>query len=458
MASIIDMPKLSDTMTAGVLLNWLKQEGDTVEPGDAIAEVESDKANMEMEAYDAGVIKKILAQPGDSIEVGKPIAILAEDDDDDISDLLKEIESGGGGSSAAPKEEAPKEESKAAESKPAPAPKAAASVPAPAPAPVAAPATSGGRLTASPLARKMAQNEGLDLSLIAGTGPNGRVIKRDIEKAKADGTGRPQATASAAACSAPAAAPAKKFPTPRAAQIGGGSLGGEITPATQGNYEDKPLSQMRSVIAKRLLESKTTIPHFQVTMDIAMEECERLRGQLKNAGYRVSLNDLVMKGTAIALTKFPMVNASFQGDKIRVYNQIDIGVAVSIEDGLIVPVVRATNLKGLSAISNEVRDLAKRARSRELQPQEFSGATFTISNLGMFGVSDFTAIINPPESAILAVGGVHDVPVVRKGEVVPGRIMKVTLSADHRVIDGAMAAEFLQELKQILENPLTLAL
>lgn len=451
MASFIDMPKLSDTMTAGVLLNWLKKEGDSVNPGDALAEVESDKANMEMEAYESGVIRKILIQAGESVKVGTPLAILAEDEEEDISELLGKV-------AGAPSSMAPASAVKAD----APAP--AAEEPAAAePAPVVR--ADGERILASPLARKVAGEFGIDLARVAGTGPRGRIVRADVEKAKADGSAK-AAPASAVKADAPAPAPAAAASAPapasssepRRALIGQGSLGGKLEPATKAGHDDQPLSQMRSVIARRLLESKTTIPHFYVSMDVDMAKAEEMRGQLKDLGFKVSLNDMVIKAAGLSLSRFPQVNASFQSDRIRVFHNIDIGVAVSIPDGLIVPVVRRANLKGLQAISDDVRDLASRARSKKLAPEEFSGATFSISNLGMYGVSDFLAIINPPEAAILAVGAVLDKPVVRGTQVVPGRIMSLTLSADHRVVDGALAAEFLKDIKTNLENPLTLAL
>lgn len=443
MATFIEMPKLSDTMKEGVLHSWLKKEGDAIEPGMALAEVESDKANMEMEAYESGTLRAILVKAGETVKIGTPIAIIGEADED-ISALLNKAK---GGVAAAP----------AAAAKANGAVPAAAAVAAPAGALVAR--GEGERVLASPLAKKIAASMGLDIASIAGSGPHGRVIRADVEKAQSAGTAAPVAVAAAApAAAAPAAKAAPKGPEPKKALIGGGALGGKLEPATKIDFADQKLSTMRGVIARRLLESKTTIPHFYVSMDVAMEKAEEMRGQLKDLGYKVSVNDLVVKAAALALTKYPGVNASFQGDTIRQYAHIDIGVAVSIDDGLLVPVVRRANLKGLQAINEEVRDLATRARSRKLSPEEFTGATFSISNLGMYGVAEFGAIVNPPEAAILAVGGVLDQPVVRNGQVVPGRIMRLTLSADHRVIDGALAAEFLREVKTNLENPLTLAL
>lgn len=435
MAITIEMPKLSDTMSEGKVLSWKKSEGDAIEPGEILAEIESDKANMEMEAYDAGYVRKLLIPEGGAAPVGAPIAILTEEPDEDIADALEELKSG---AQAAPAEPAPAEPAGPEPAAHAPAP-AAAEAEAP-PAVTAGEARPAGRVLASPLALRMAAEYGLDLSTIEGSGPRGRVVKRDIEQAlAARGDAKPPSTM-------PAAAPA-------------GASAPPASTTAQAGYEDVPVSNMRKIIGARLTESKATAPHFYATMEIDMDAAVEARSRLNGfAGTSITFNDMVVKAVATALMRHPGVNASWQRDFIRYYSSADVGVAVSIPDGLITPVVRACHLKGLAKISEEIKTLAERAKQKKLAPDEYRGGTFTVTNLGMLGVSEFTGIINPPEACILAVGAVRSVPVVRDGAVVPGRQMKLTLSCDHRVVDGATAALFLKDIKEILENPLSLAL
>lgn len=431
------LAKLSPTMEEGTIVKWSKNEGDAVKPGDVLAEIETDKANMEMEALGGGVLRKILVPAGGKAPVGALIGVIA-DAKDDIAKVL--ASAGPAPAPAAPKPaEAPAPPPAAA---PVPAPAApappAAPDPAPAPSPQAAPAPApaadapaasadGGRVKASPLARSMAAERNIPLGSVAGSGPGGRIIKRDIEAWAQN----PQAAASAApaAAAAPAATP------------------GQVL----------ALSGMRKTIARRLTESKVQAPHFYVTVEIDMDAAAAVREQIQRAeDTKVSFNDLVVKAAAKALRKFPAVNASWGGESIAVHGDVHVGVAVAINDGLIVPVVRNADRKSILEISREVKDLAARARDRRLKPEEFSGGTFSISNLGMFDVTEFTAIINPPESAILAVGAVRKIPVVKGDELAVGQRMRVTLSSDHRVIDGALAAQFLAELRRLLENPVSL--
>jgi pyruvate dehydrogenase E2 component (dihydrolipoamide acetyltransferase) len=423
MASRVVMPKLSDTMEEGKILRWLKQEGDKVETGQTLAEVETDKATVEMEAYTNGTIRKLVAAPGDTIKIGALIAVIGAPDED-ISSLLEQAPE------AKPAPPAPRPA-------PAPRPVAAAARPAPvAPRPSAAPmpraaapaATAldaGSRsLRASPLALRMAAEAGIDLTSLQGSGPQGRVIKRDIEAA----------VAKAAASSQPGTAP-----------------------APVGDVQEIELSSMRRTIAKRLVQSKAPVPHFYLTVDVAADRLWEAYRALKALDYPVSLNDVIIKACASALKRHPEINASFAGDHVKRYSRVHVGLAVAIEDGLITPVIRDADSKPLIDIGAEARELAERARTRRLQPHEYTGATFSISNLGMMGIEEFSAIINPPEAAILAVGAVREVPVVDKGQIVVGRRMKMTLSVDHRVADGAQGARFLATLKGMLENPLLIA-
>lgn len=416
MAIVINMPRLSDTMTEGVVAKWHKSVGDKVSEGDLLAEIETDKATMEFEAFPGqeGILLYIGTGEGEMSPVDTVLAILGEEGED--------IESLKGGS--APTEEPVKEEA------PAPTPVEEATAPAvpvatPAPAaPIVVP--SDGSVKASPLARKLASERGIDLNMLQGSGDHGRIIKRDVDSFN----------------------PA--FHT--SAQPGVNAV-----PAGVENFTDTPVSQMRKVIAKRLSESKFSAPHFYITMDINMDRAIDARKALNaNGDTKISFNDLVIKSCALALKKHPAINSAWMGDSIRQSDHVHIGVAVAVEDGLLVPVLRHADLMPLAHISASVKDLAGKAKDKKLQPADWEGNTFTISNLGMFGIEEFTAIVNPPDAAILAVGGIKQVPVVKDGAVVPGNVMKVTLSCDHRVIDGASGAAFLQTVKGFLENPITM--
>jgi len=458
--SKVVLAKLSPTMEEGTIVKWTKKEGDAVKQGDVLAEIETDKANMEMEAQGSGILRKILVEAGGKAPIGTLIGVIAEANEDIEPLIAKEGAKAGAAAkaAAAPAPAAPAPEpaqaaaeasakaapadqpaSAAAAEKTPPAPPAPTARPAPAPAPVAASASTGGeggRVKASPLARSMAAHQNIDLSSVAGSGPGGRIIKRDIESW---------------AGPRPSAAPARvsAAPSPRPAPPGP-----SITPG-----QELPLSNMRKTIAKRLSESMFGSPHYYVTVEIDMDAAVDLREQIQRLEEgKVSFNDLVVKACAKALTRFPMVNASWGGDKIATHADVNIGIAVAIPDGLITPVVRNADRKSILDIAHEVRDLATRARDRKLKPEEFTGSTFTISNLGMFDVDSFTAIINPPDSAILAVGAVRKVPVVDGDTIRPGHRMKVTMSSDHRVIDGALAAQFLAEVRRLLEAPVALVM
>ncbi len=442
--SKVVLAKLSPTMEEGTIVKWNKKEGDAVKQGDVLAEIETDKANMEMEAQGSGVLRRILVPAGGKAPVGSLIGVIAEANEDISKMVASAAPASPPAASAAPAAPAPpprqhqqqEQQSRPQQAPPAPPqqPAPAAVVPAPpapGPRPVPGPAPGeAGRVKASPLARSMAAHRNIPLDAIAGSGPGGRIIKRDIESWSG-------ATAAARPPSPVAPAPA----------------GPAITPG-----QELPVSNMRRVIAKRLAESMFTAPHFYITVDIDMDAAVALREQLQRGeDVKVTYNDLVVKACAKALTRFPMVNASWGGDKIVTHGEVHVGVAVTIPDGLITPVVRNADRKSVIEISREVKDLAARARDRRLKPEEFTGSTFTISNLGMFGVTEFTAIINPPESAILAVGAVQNVTVVGEdGSLRAGHRMKVTLSADHRVVDGAMGAQYLGEVRRLLENPVSL--
>lgn len=431
MAEVIKMPKLSDTMTEGVVAEWNKKVGDEVSEGELLAEIETDKATMEFESFYDGVLLHIGVQKGETAPVNTLLAIIGEKGED-IKDLLAEAEN----SSAEEEkvEETPKKEeaSKKEEAKPAPSPAPVEKTAAerkPAPASAASKpsiADSNGRVFASPLAKKMASEKGIDLENVNGTGDNGRIVKRDIEHY-----------------------------VPYVPAMGGNKrahVGVET-------FTDEPISQMRKVIAKRLSESKFTAPHFYLTLEIDMDKAIEMRTSLKeHAEVRISYNDMVIKACALALREHPAVNSAWLGDVIRRNEHVHIGVAVAVDEGLLVPVVRFADGKGMPEIGAEVRELAKKAKSKKLQPAEWEGNTFTISNLGMFGIDQFTAIVNPPDSCIMAVGGIREVPVVKNGEVVPGNIMKVTLSCDHRVVDGVSGASFLDTFKTLMENPVMLLL
>ena len=477
MAQILDMPQLSDTMKIGVLQKWRKNEGDAVSPGEVIAEVETDKAVMDFEAFDKGVLLKRLINDGASVPVGAPIAIIGKAGED-VSKLIEEAtaRSAGGGKpeaktpaakpeakpAAKPAEQAQPEAAKPA-AKAAPpangqAPRAAAQKPAAA----AAPATSAGaKVLASPLARRLATDLGIDLRQVQGTGPGGRIVERDVKAAAESGsTGSsqseaeaeqaPPATASAPRASSAAPLPEKLAPERRA----------EARPAAAAPAEDvvKPLSMMRRTIATRLVEAKTTIPHFYLTADVDMDAAMEFREQVAQVhGSKLSVNDLVLKACALGLRRIPDANASFTEEAIVYHARVDIGMAVSIPDGLLTPVIRDADKKTIGQIAAEARELAARARDRKLRPEEMTGGTFSVSNLGMMGIRHFEAIINPPEGAILAVGTVRKEPVVKGDKIVVGQRMAVTLSCDHRVIDGALGAKLLQAIVAILEKPISLA-
>ncbi len=404
MAEVIRMPKMSDTMTEGVIVSWLKQVGDDIKPGDILAEVETDKATMELENYVKGNLLHIGIPAGGSVPVDAVIAIVGQKGED-ISALLS-------GATAAPSAPATKEEVKV---------EVVATPSAPA-APVAN-ASTDGRVKASPLAKKIADEKGIDLNQVSGSGDGGRIVKRDVETFT------------------PAASSGKQS---------------VILPSVVGqeSFEEVPVSQMRKVIARRLGESKHTAPHFYLTMSINMDKAiEARKAMVDYSPVKISVNDLIIKAVATALRKHPAVNSSWLGDKIRYNHHIHVGVAVAIEDGLIVPVVKFADTKSISHISAEVKDLAERAKGKKLQPNEFEGNTFTISNLGMFGIDEFTAIINPPDACILAVGAAKETVIVENGQMKIGQVMKVTLSCDHRVVDGAVGSAFLKTLKELLENP-----
>jgi len=420
------MPKLSPTMEEGQIARWLKKEGDKVSMGEPLAEIDTDKATMEMQALANGVLRKILVGEGESAPLGQLIGIIGEPDED-IASLLSE----------APAKEAAKPAVQPAPSTAEPVTQTA--TPQQHETPAAAPADNGaggsGRLIVSPLAARMAADAGIDLRSLQGSGPGGRIIKRDIETAM---TQRPAA-----------GKPALRVVEGRQQQpiVAGAST-----------YHDEPSSEIRRTIARRLVTSIGPVPHFFLTTEIEMDRAAEMRRGINSLDpdLKISINDIIIKVTAAALMQHPQVNASFQDKFVRYYDHADIGVAVAIEDGLITPVIRAADHKSLSQIAAEVRELAERAKSRKLKPEEYTGATFSVSNLGMFGINEFTAIINPPEGGILAIGAMNAQPVVRNGEVVVRQMMRTTMSCDHRLIDGATGAKFLQTFKKILENPLYL--
>jgi pyruvate dehydrogenase E2 component (dihydrolipoamide acetyltransferase) len=449
MATKVVMAQLSPTMEEGRLLEWKVKEGDRVEPSDILAEIETDKANMDIEALKGGVVRKILVEAGATVPVGAIIGILGEPDED-ISELLAEAEASLSGTPAV--EDVEPQEATAAEpgTKPQPAPAAEPeTMPEPVPeVPVretdhsqVAESSVTGRIRVSPVARRMAEGASLDLGAITGTGPGGRIVKSDVEKAIADGTAR-------AAVRPELAAPAP-----------GSAAGPVVAPAigpARLEERDVDLSMMRKSIARRLTESIGPVPHFFLTSEIDMGRALDMRQELNQriAPEKVGVNDLLVKATAEALARHPEINASWQGDRIRRHGSADIGIAVAVEDGLITPVLREADRKGLIQIARETADLVARARERKLTPEEYQGATFSVSNLGMFEIDQFTAIINPPEAGILAVGSTIEKPVVENGEVVVRRRMRVTMSCDHRVIDGASGARFLRTFRAMLENPL----
>ena len=419
MAKIIGLPKLSPTMEEGTLVSWTKKEGDEVDVDDLLAEVETDKATMEFRSFDRGVLLKILVEEGETLEPDVPVAIIGKAGED-ISDLLAQVESGAG--------KAPEPASKSeTESQPAAEPEPVKSEQAPAPSESAsASASSGGRVLSSPLVRKLARQRDIDLRTVNGSGPHGRIIKRDIE--------------SYTAPSAPSVGATAERRSPRIVNA----------------------SSMRRTIARRLTESKQTVPHYYLTIDVDIaplsDARKAMNAALEAEGRKVSLNDLIIKAAAVALRRVPEVNASWMDKEIHYHQVVDVSVAVAIDDGLMTPVVRDADRKGVAEIAEEVRDLAARARDKKLQPEDMTNGTFSISNLGMFGIEEFSAVINPPEAAILAVGTLREEPVVVDGAIVPGRRMRFTMSCDHRVIDGATGAKFMAAFKTIIESPLTMLL
>ena len=456
-ATVVRMPKMSDTMTEGTIAAWLKNVGDAVKSGDILAEVETDKATMELENYEDGTLLYTGPKAGEAVAVDGILAIIGEEGAD-IQALL----GGQSGDAQAPAQvPAPAETpAPAEEAKPA-APAAAPAQPAVtgSPAPVSA---NTGRILASPLAKSIAKEKGINLAQVVGSGDNGRIVQRDVEQFQSAAV--PAAAAATAPASAPApavptmptVAPAAPVPAPGAAVAPGAPTPPAAASAPQaGTYTDTPVSQMRKVIAKRLSESLFTAPHFYLTMEINMDKAIEARVRLNELSpVKLSFNDLVLKASALALRQHPAVNSSWLGDKIRQNHVINIGVAVAVDEGLLVPVIRNADQKGLSQIATEVKELAGKAKTKKLQPAEWEGSTFTISNLGMFGIDEFTAIINPPDACILAVGGIKQTSIVKDGQIVVGNLMKVTLSCDHRVVDGATGAAFLQTLKGLLEDPM----
>ncbi len=449
------MPALSPTMEKGNLAKWLKKEGDTVKSGDVIAEIETDKATMEVEAVDEGILAKIVVPEGTAdVPVNQLIALIAGEGEDP-----KSVTAPAGGGSAAPAP-APKAETAPAAPAAAPQPQAAAAPSAAAPAPAAKPngagQAAGNRVFASPLAKRIAKEGGIDIASVKGSGPHGRIVEKDVRSAIAGGGAKP-AAAPAAAAAAPAAKPA----APQLAS----SMGADQVKAMfeAGTYEEVPLDGMRKTIAKRLVESKQTVPHFYLSLDCELDALMALREQINAAAgkdkdgkpaYKLSVNDFVIKALAIALQRVPAANAVWAEDRILKMKHSDVGVAVAIEGGLFTPVVRKAEQKTLTAISAEVKDMAGRARNRRLKPEEYSGGSTAVSNLGMFGIKNFQAVINPPQGTILAVGAGESRVVVKNGAPAVVQAMTVTLSCDHRVVDGALGAELLAAFKQLIESPM----
>jgi pyruvate dehydrogenase E2 component (dihydrolipoamide acetyltransferase) len=437
----ITMPALSPTMEEGNLAKWLVKEGDTVKSGDVIAEIETDKATMEVEAVDEGVVAKIVVPAGtEAVKVNALIAILAADGED-----VAAAAAGGGAAAPAPKAEAAPAKAEAAP--------AAAQTPAAAPAASPAPAAaSGERVFSSPLARRVAKEAGIDITKVSGSGPKGRVVKSDVEKAVAGGSAK----------TAPAAAPAAAASAAAPTLAKGMSEDAVLKLFEPGSYELVPHDGMRKTIAKRLQESKQTIPHFYVTVDCELDALLALRAQLNDAAprkdgapaYKLSVNDMVIKAMALALRDVPEANVSWTDANMVKHKHADVGVAVSIPGGLITPIIRKAETKSLSTISNEMKDLGKRAKDRKLKPEEYQGGTTAVSNMGMMGVKNFAAVVNPPHATILAVGSGEERVVVKNGEMKIANVMSVTLSTDHRCVDGALGAELLGAFKRYIENPM----
>ncbi|MEX2526317.1 MAG: pyruvate dehydrogenase complex dihydrolipoamide acetyltransferase [Gemmatimonadota bacterium] len=439
MATKVHMEALSPTMEEGQIVKWLKGEGDPVAAGDILAEVETDKATMELVARGDGILRAILKGEGEVAPVGEVIAVVAGEDED-IAQLVKEAGGGAepangeGGGEAAPngkkEAESASPQAEATEGKEETTPKASHQGAPGSSQGTAPPGEEGGRLKASPVARRLAAEEGVELTAVQGSGPGGRIVKRDVEQAMEGGV------------TAPAA----------------GVAPGSVSVEDGREYTDHPLSQMRKTIAKRLVESIGPVPHFFLTVEVDMsrmvEARPRVNAILEAEGVKISYNDIVLKAVAMALHRHPECNAHWRGDHIRQFRGAHVGVAVAVEDGLITPVIRNAHLKGLAAIATEVRELVGRARNKKLKPEEYTGATFSVSNLGMFGIQEFTAVINPPEAGILAVGAMQERPVVVDGDLEIRPMMRMTMSCDHRVIDGAQGSRFLQTLTAILEEPL----
>ena len=427
MAEIIRMPKMSDTMEEGVIAGWLKKVGDEVKSGDILAEVETDKATMELESYDDGFLLHVGVKDGESVPVDGVIAIIGEKGEN-IDDILKEVSNEQNNNEAVDpkdvKEEIVDEDEPAEENLEVKEEEEVKNTEDKIEDINIDFSNESDRIKASPLAKKLASEKGVDISMVKGSGDGGRIIKEDIENFKHSEN-----------------IPIKEVKLP------------EIY--SKESYEEIPVSQMRKIISKRLAESKFSAPHFYLTMEIDMDNCIKGRNKInETSDVKISFNDIIIKAAAVSLRKHPMVNASFLTDKIRVNNHIHIGVAVAVDEGLLVPVIRFADNKSLSHISTEVRNLAGKAKNKELQPSDWEGNTFTISNLGMFGIDEFTAIINPNDACILAVGGIKNTPVVKNGEIVPGNVMKVTLSCDHRIVDGAIGSAFLKTLKELIEDPI----
>lgn len=471
MAQILGLPKLSPTMEEGVLVRWTKKEGDKVAPGDLIAEVETDKANMDFNVEDEGTLLKLLVKEGDTVKLGAPVAIIGKPGED-TSALEAQAKGGGGGSAPAPKQETkgPEDSANAPAAKKAPV--ASEQKPAAQASPpkqqqetkktAAAPAPSGngaGKLLASPLAKTLAIELGIDLRTLQGSGPGGRIVERDVRAAAEGGGAAPK---QAARAEVPAEeTEADEAPASKETAIAVRHAR-QMVPDAEGDYEDIPASNMRKRIAARLTEAKRDVPHFYLMRKLDAAPLLAFRGRLNDLlGDRgkVSVNDLIIKAVALALRRVPECNASWEGEAIRRYHRVHVGVAVAIEDGLVTPVIRDADQKGIGAIAAEVKDLADRAKTKKLKGPEITGSTFTVSNLGMMGIERFTAILNPPEAGILAIGTTVDEPVVGKdGAIVAGKRMTVTMSCDHRVIDGALGARWLQAFAELFEKPESLAL
>ncbi len=416
MATIIEMPKLSDTMTEGTLIKWLKNEGDTIEVGDEIAEIETDKATMSMEAFDEGILHKVYVKEGDKVPLGAKLAVLLEEGEDPSEAANATAPAAASNTGTAEAE-----------------PPAAATTPSRAPVPTT---NAGGRIKASPLARRLAAEKGIDLATVGGTGPGGRIVSKDIENALVS----------------PAAAPAPSAPPPSAAPA---------IRATAGAEDQRiPLSNMRAIIAERLLASKTQIPHFYLNIEVDAAPLMAFRKQVNEAAEKsdtpnkYTINDFILKAVTNAAVAVPEVNASFDGNAIIQFGSVNVSVAIAVEDGLVTPVMRDAQDKSLLEISQTVKDFAQRARAKKLLPDEFSGGTLTVSNLGAYGIDSFDAIINPPQAFIISVSAIRNVPVVDAGnQIVPGQRMNLGMSCDHRVIDGAVGANYMAELRRLIENP-----